>query len=107
MILRGGIVIPVKDFGNYHNFDSRQTLTCLFTTQWILCFRSSVNAEMVYGKTGSTVDQPLMKAMISGRVPVHVFWRGQLERPFSNAGIGPCVGVQDVSPLEVRWRFPT
>jgi putative restriction endonuclease len=60
-----------------------------------------------YGKTGSTVDQPLMRAMISGRVPVNVFWRGQLERPFSYAGIGRCVGVQDVSPVEVRWRFRT
>jgi putative restriction endonuclease len=59
-----------------------------------------------FGKNGSTVGQPLIKAMVSGAVPVHFFWRSQEYRSFTYAGIGRTVNVRDSSPVEVRWRLP-
>jgi hypothetical protein len=58
-----------------------------------------------YGKTGSHRDQPLIKEMISGSVPVHVFWRSQQRSPFSYAGAARAVEVSDDSPVQVRWAF--
>src|SRR5437762_749007 len=58
-----------------------------------------------FGKNGSTLSQPLMKAMISGRVPVHIFWRDQEYGPFTYAGVGRPARTRAVSPVEVRWGF--
>jgi putative restriction endonuclease len=54
-----------------------------------------------FGKNGSKMGQPLMKAMISGGVPVHVFWRTQEYGPFTYAGTGQAVDVRDTSPVGV------
>jgi putative restriction endonuclease len=58
-----------------------------------------------YGKTGSHAGQPLIKEMISGFVPVHIFWRNQEYDVFTYAGIGQSVDVRDTSPVEIRWRL--
>jgi hypothetical protein len=57
-----------------------------------------------FGKNGSELGQPLMKAITSGATPVHIFWRRDYG-PFTYAGIGRAVNVRDTSPVEVRWRF--
>lgn len=58
-----------------------------------------------YGKNGSTAGQPLMKAMVLGSVPVHIFWRGQEYGPFKYAGVGRPRSIRATSPVEVRWGF--
>jgi hypothetical protein len=59
-----------------------------------------------YGKNGSKVHQPLMKAIISGAVATHVFWRTEEYGAFTYAGIGRRVRTRATSPVEVRWGFP-
>lgn len=58
-----------------------------------------------YGKTGTHRNQPLMKRIISGEVPVHIFWRSNDKDTFTYAGEGRAVGVKDISPVQVRWSF--
>lgn len=41
-----------------------------------------------FGKTRSTPDQPMIKAMATGAVTTHVFWRGRDRAPFIYAGVG-------------------
>lgn len=57
------------------------------------------------GKTGSKLSQPLIKAMISGDVAVHLFWRGQDRSPFTYAGRALPIAVRDTVPVEVSWTF--
>lgn len=57
------------------------------------------------GKTGSRKDSPLVKDMLSGAFPVHLFWRGKTNGPFSYAGPATAVDVEDTSPVQVRWSF--
>lgn len=58
-----------------------------------------------FGKTSSTPDQPLIRAMVVGTVTTHVFWRGQDRAPFTYAGVGVAEGMWDTKPVEVLWRF--
>lgn len=59
-----------------------------------------------FGKNGAKGGQPLIRAMTSGAIPVHIFWRSEEYGPFTYAGVGRAVDVRDTSPVEVRWRFP-
>ena len=44
--------------------------------------------------------------MVSGEIPVHVFFRLADREPFSYAGMGHAVRVaEDKVPVEIRWRF--
>lgn len=58
-----------------------------------------------FGKTGSTPAQPLIRAMVTGAVTTHVFWRGRDRAPFTYAGVGVAEGMWDAKPVEVLWRF--
>jgi hypothetical protein len=58
-----------------------------------------------FGKTGSTPDQPMISAMVTGAVVTHVFWRGRDRAPFTYAGVGVAEGVWGERPAEVLWRF--
>lgn len=58
-----------------------------------------------FGKTGSTPKQPMIKAMVTGTVTTHVFWRGRDRAAFIYAGIGIVNGVWGEKPVEVLWRF--
>lgn len=57
------------------------------------------------GKTGSRQGSPVVKAMLSGAFPVHLFWRGKTNGPFTYAGRATAVEVEDTSPVQVRWSF--
>jgi hypothetical protein len=54
-------------------------------------------------KPGTRLGQPQIERLISGQVPVHVFWRGQDRQPFTYAGLAVAESVNDVSPAEVTW----
>ncbi len=58
-----------------------------------------------FGKTGSTPDQPLIRAMVTEAVTTHVFWRGRDRAPFTYAGVGVADGIWGEKPVEVLWRF--
>lgn len=57
------------------------------------------------GKTGSRAGQPFMAEMLSGRQPVHLFWRGAVRQPFTYAGVATPTEVIDTVPVQVRWAF--
>jgi hypothetical protein len=57
------------------------------------------------GKTNSRKDTPLVREMLSGTRPVHLFWRGELRTPFTYAGLATAVEVLDTIPVQVRWSF--
>ncbi len=58
-----------------------------------------------FGKTGSTLSQPMIDMMIKGTATTHIFWRGRDRAPFTYAGIGIAEGVWGKKPVEVLWRF--
>lgn len=58
-----------------------------------------------YGKGPSHRDEPLMRQMINGQIPVHMFWRDNDRKPFTYAGLARAVEVDGSSPVRVRWRF--
>lgn len=65
-----------------------------------------VGQELVwYGKTGTHRNQPLMKKMTAGGMPVHIFWRSKDSDPFTYAGEGRAVEVADTSPVRIRWSL--
>lgn len=57
------------------------------------------------GKTSSRQEQPLIRRMISGAEPVHVFWRGRDRSPFTYAGTATADEVRGGSPVQVVWTF--
>ena len=57
------------------------------------------------GKTGSRKGTPFVSEMLSGTHPVHLFWRGKLDRPFTYAGLATAIEVIDTIPVQVRWSF--
>lgn len=59
-----------------------------------------------YGKSASRANQPLMRDIISGAAPAHIFWREHNQGPFTYAGIGEPNPVPGTSPVEIHWRFP-
>jgi len=54
-------------------------------------------------KTGTRLGQPQIEELLSGKLPVHIFWRGKDRAPFTYAGLGVAEIVEDVSPVEVSW----
>ena len=58
-----------------------------------------------YGKTGTHRAQPLIRKLIGGDMPVHVFWRSSNRDAFTYAGTGTAAGVEDTIPVRVRWHF--
>lgn len=58
-----------------------------------------------FGNARSAADQPLVRAMVSGDLPVHVFWRGAGRSPFTYAGAAKALDVRLSTPVEIRWGF--
>ncbi len=58
-------------------------------------------------KNGTTVHQPQMRRLLSGRMAAHIFHRQQDRTPFTYAGIGHLVHYESTSPVTVRWSFGT
>ena len=57
------------------------------------------------GKTGSRMGTPFVEEMLSGALPVHLFWRGEVRTPFTYAGLAAAAEVIDTIPVQVRWTF--
>jgi 5-methylcytosine-specific restriction protein A len=57
------------------------------------------------GRTGSSVHQPSIQALLNGTGKVHVFFRDDDRAPFTYAGIARAIAVRDTTPVEVRWSF--
>jgi hypothetical protein len=57
------------------------------------------------GKTTSHVGQRTIRRMTSSGAEVHIFWRTDDREPFTYAGLGNAVGVEDVKPVKIRWQF--
>lgn len=60
-----------------------------------------------FGKSGTHLEQPQIQSLLSGQLPVHVFWRGKERAPFTYAGRGIAEGVRETTPVEVTWLFHT
>jgi hypothetical protein len=56
------------------------------------------------GKAGTKLGQKEITAMLSGGT-VHIFWRAAERAPFTYAGIGTPIEVEDTTPVRVRWAF--
>lgn len=62
------------------------------------------NSRLIWSaKRGTRLGQAQMHSLLSGRMPVHVFWRGRSRAPFAYAGLAIAEAVQDTSPGEVTW----
>lgn len=58
------------------------------------------------GRTGSRWDHASIQSMVSGELPVHVFFRLSDREAFTYAGIGHAETVaKEKIPIQVRWRF--
>lgn len=57
------------------------------------------------GKTDSRLGHASIKAMLSGKGSVHIFYRIDDRAPFTYAGAGRPVSATDVVPVQVRWAF--
>lgn len=57
------------------------------------------------GKTGSRLDQPSIKSMLSGRYPIHVFTRGHDRDPFDYQGQARAIRTENTVPVTVVWGF--
>lgn len=58
-----------------------------------------------YGKTRTTLFQPEMTKLLSGDLPVHIFWRAGDRSPFTYAGLGAPLEARDGPPANVTWIF--
>jgi hypothetical protein len=64
------------------------------------------NDQLVWqAKNGTRLSQPTMQAIASAKHPVHVFWRTGDKDPFTYAGAGTPMEVQDTTPVRIRWAF--
>jgi hypothetical protein len=58
-----------------------------------------------FSKGGTSINNPQIQDLISGRYPVHVFSRSADRTPFIYAGKAKLLAVKDQSPVQVRWSF--
>ncbi len=58
-----------------------------------------------FAKSGTRLEQPQIQQMLDRHATVHVFWRGDNDRPFTYAGLAHHTDVVDTSPVEVLWEF--
>ena len=56
-----------------------------------------------YGKNGTTVWQPRIQAMVSGRTPVHLFTREHDRAMFTYHGLARATQTFDETPVKVHW----
>jgi hypothetical protein len=62
------------------------------------------NGRLIWSaKRGTRLGQAQVNSLLSGTVPVHIFWRGRSRAPFTYAGLAIAEAAQDVSPVEVTW----
>lgn len=54
-------------------------------------------------KNGTRLDQPQIQELLSGKMPVHIFWRGKDRSPFTYAGLAVAEAAEDTSPVQVTW----
>ena len=60
-------------------------------------------SELVWqAKNGTTVHQPQMQKLLSGRMPAHVFCRERDRMPFTYAGVGYPRRHDATSPVNIR-----
>lgn len=57
------------------------------------------------GKTGSTSNQPSIRAMTSPSTETYIFWRDNNEGPFTFAGRGRARAIEECVPVKVVWSF--
>lgn len=58
-----------------------------------------------YGKTASTLNQPLIKFMLQPQTPVHVFTREGDRDAFTYQGLGHAIDTVDEVPVKIVWSF--
>ncbi|MFT2212354.1 HNH endonuclease [Rhizobium giardinii] len=56
-------------------------------------------------KGGTRLGQPQISRLLSGEFPVHIFHRSEDRGPFTYAGEGHPVQVNDLQPVRVHWSF--
>lgn len=70
-----------------------------YANQWLA--RDTLKWE---GKTQSQKDQPLIQAMVSGELRVHLFTRHAPRMPFIYQGLGVAKSVEDTVPVTIIWQ---
>lgn len=64
------------------------------------------NEDLVwYAKTGTNIDQPLIKEMVNGSLNVFIFTRDDSRLPFTFSGKAHIKSVLDESPVKIVWSF--
>jgi len=58
-----------------------------------------------FGKTASSLQHESIQEMISGKFPVHFFWREEERDRFEYAGEVVAKSVVDSTPVQVEWRL--
>jgi len=58
-----------------------------------------------FGKTNTTVRQPAIRSMVSGKGNIYIFFRADNRSSFVFAGRATPIFVVDSTPVEVRWSF--
>lgn len=57
-----------------------------------------------FGETNSKIGHPSIQRLLSGG-KVHIFFRDDNRAPFTYAGVGRPVEIEDSIPVKVRWSF--
>lgn len=58
------------------------------------------------GKNSTKRGQPQIERIISGDIPVHIFFRTRDRDPFVYAGVGHALNTYDQGPVNVVWELP-
>jgi 5-methylcytosine-specific restriction protein A len=58
-----------------------------------------------FGKTTSHKRQPSIQHMTGETGKTYVFWRNDDQSPFTFAGCGRALSVEDATPVKVLWSF--
>ena len=58
-----------------------------------------------FGKTNSHIAQASIVDMVSGTSVVFIFYRRESRNPYTFAGIGKALSVNDTTPVEVEWEL--
>ena len=58
-----------------------------------------------YAKTDTHINQPLIKEILSGLLPVHIFTRTDNTHPFTYNGLGEIENFENTSPVKITLKI--
>lgn len=58
-----------------------------------------------YAKTNTHINQPLIKEILNGKIPIHIFTRTDNSQPFTYNGLASIEKFENTSPVKIVWKF--